>query len=128
MGYGVNNLICILLVIKEGVDIIYFIFYMDIVVFGNGIKLFIEDGYIKSDGMIIFGVDDKVGLVVMLEVIIVLKEENIVYGKIEFIIIVGEESGLVGVKVFDFSFVMVKFGYVLDSDGKVGDIIVVVLM
>lgn len=128
IGYGVGNLICILLVIKDGVDIIYFIFYMDIVVFGNGIKFFIKDGYIVLDGIIILGVDDKVGLVLMFEVICVLKEKNIFYGKIEFIIIVGEELGFVGVKVLDCECIIVKYGYVLDSDGKVGEIVVVVLI
>ncbi|RBN38471.1 hypothetical protein DMN50_25225, partial [Priestia megaterium] len=54
----------------------------------------------------------------------VLKEENIAHGKIEFIITVGEESGLVGAKALDSSLVTAKFGYALDSDGKVGDIIV----
>src|SRR6478736_1385714 len=52
------------------------------------------------------------------------KEENIAHGKIEFIITVGEESGLVGAKALDSSLVTAKFGYALDSDGKVGDIIV----
>jgi tripeptide aminopeptidase len=97
---------------------------MDTVVPGNGIKPSIEDGYIKSDGTTILGADDKAGLAAMLEAITVLKEENIAHGKIEFIITVGEESGLVGAKALDSSLVTAKFGYALDSDGKVGDIIV----
>ncbi len=123
-GHGANNLICTLQATKEGVDTIYFTSHMDTVVPGNGIKPSIEDGYIKSDGTTILGADDKAGLAAMLEAITVLKEENIAHGKIEFIITVGEESGLVGAKALDSSLVTAKFGYALDSDGKVGDIIV----
>lgn len=123
-GHGANNLICTLPATKEGVDTIYFTSHMDTVVPGNGIKPSIEGGYIKSDGTTILGADDKAGLAAMLEAITVLKEENIAHGKIEFIITVGEESGLVGAKALDSSLVTAKFGYALDSDGKVGDIIV----
>lgn len=123
-GHGANNLICTLPATKEGVDTIYFTSHMDTVVPGKGIKPSIEDGYIKSDGTTILGADDKAGLAAMLEAITVLKEENIAHGKIEFIITVGEESGLVGAKALDSSLVTAKFGYALDSDGKVGDIIV----
>ena len=40
----------------------------------------------------------------MLETIRVLKEQNIAHGMIQFIITVGEESGLVGAKALDCSF------------------------
>ena len=43
----------------------------------------------------------KQELSVMLETIRVLKEENIPHGHIQFIITVGEESGLVGAKALD---------------------------
>src|SRR5699024_7281162 len=43
---------------------------------------------------------------------------------IQFIITAGEESGLVGAKAFDPTLLSAKFGYALDSNGKVGDIIV----
>ena len=46
----------------------------------------------------ILGADDKTGLSVMLETIRILKEKNIPHGDIQFIITVGEESGLVGCK------------------------------
>ena len=53
-----------------------------------------------------------------------LKEQNIAHGKIQFIITVGEESGLSRCKSIDPSLVTAKYGYALDSDGKVGNIIV----
>jgi tripeptide aminopeptidase len=97
---------------------------MDTVVPGKGIKPSIQDGYVVTDGTTILGADDKAGLAVMLEVIRVLKEQDIQHGTIQFIITVGEESGLVGAKALDRSLVTAKFGYALDSDGKVGNIIV----
>lgn len=123
-GHGAGNLVCTLKGNKEGVDTIYFTSHMDTVIPGKGIKPSIKDGYIVSDGTTILGADDKAGLAVMLETLRVIKEENIAHGTIEFIITVGEESGLVGAKVLDRSLVTAKFGYALDSDGKVGEIVV----
>ncbi|CAI8784271.1 MULTISPECIES: tripeptidase T [Bacillus] len=123
-GHGAGNLICTLPATKEGVDTIYFTSHMDTVVPGKGIKPSIKDGYIVSDGTTILGSDDKAGLASMFEAIRVLKEENIPHGKIEFIITVGEESGLVGAKALDRERITAKYGYALDSDGKVGEIVV----
>ena len=123
-GHGAGNLICTLQATKDGVDPIYFTSHMDTVVPGNGVKPSIKDGYVVTDGTTILGADDKAGLAVMLEVIKILKEKSIPHGMIQFIITVGEESGLVGAKVLDPSLLKAKFGYALDSDGKVGNIIV----
>ncbi|MBD7935959.1 MULTISPECIES: M20/M25/M40 family metallo-hydrolase [Cytobacillus] len=123
-GHGAGNLICTLQGNKEGVDPIYFTSHMDTVVPGNGVKPSIQDGYVVTDGTTILGADDKTGLAVMLEIVKVLKEQNISHGTIQFIITVGEESGLVGAKALDSSLIQAKFGYALDSDGKVGNIIV----
>ncbi|AZB43474.1 M20/M25/M40 family metallo-hydrolase [Bacillus sp. FJAT-42376] len=123
-GHGAGNLVCTLEATKEGIDPIYFTSHMDTVVPGKGIKPSIKDGYIVTDGTTILGADDKAGLAAMFEAIRVLKEENIPHGKIEFVITAGEESGLVGAKALDPKLMTAKFGYALDSDGKVGDIIV----
>ncbi|CAM3989575.1 tripeptidase T [Mesobacillus thioparans] len=123
-GHGAGNLICTLEGTKEGVDTIYFTSHMDTVVPANGVKPSIKDGYVVTDGTTILGADDKTGLAVMLETIRVLKEQSIPHGTIQFIITVGEESGLVGAKALDSSLVKAKYGYALDSDGKVGNIIV----
>lgn len=123
-GHGAGNLICTLEGTKDNVDTIYFTSHMDTVVPGKGIKPSIKDGYIVTDGTTILGADDKAGLAAMFEAIRVLKENNIPHGKIEFIITVGEESGLVGAKALEHSMITAKYGYALDSDGKVGNIIV----
>jgi tripeptide aminopeptidase len=123
-GHGAGNLVCTLAGTKEGVDPIYFTSHMDTVVPAKGVKPSIKDGYIVTDGTTILGADDKTGLSVMLETIRVLKEQNIEHGMIQFVITVGEESGLQGAKVLDPALMKAKFGYALDSDGLVGNVVV----
>ncbi|WP_099158443.1 M20/M25/M40 family metallo-hydrolase [Virgibacillus ndiopensis] len=123
-GHGAGNLICNLKGTKDGIDTIYFTSHMDTVVPGNGIKPSIKGGYIVSDGTTILGADDKAGLAAILEAIRTLKENNIEHGDIQFVITAGEESGLVGAKALDSSLLKAKYGYAIDSNGTVGDIIV----
>ncbi|HLR80051.1 MAG TPA: M20/M25/M40 family metallo-hydrolase [Bacillota bacterium] len=123
-GHGAGNLICTMKGNKQAVDPIYFTSHMDTVVPGKGVKPSIKDGYIVSDGTTILGADDKVGLAAMLESIRFIQENELEHGTIQFVITVGEESGLVGAKALDPQAVQAKFGYALDSNGKVGDIIV----
>ncbi|WP_027417340.1 M20/M25/M40 family metallo-hydrolase [Aneurinibacillus terranovensis] len=103
---------------------IYFTSHMDTVVPGKGIKPSIKEGYIVSDGTTILGSDDKAGIAAMFEAIRILQEKKIPHGTIRFVITVGEESGLQGAKVLNPIHVQAKYGYALDSNGKVGDIIV----
>lgn len=123
-GHGAGNLICTLKGSKQNADPIYFTSHMDTVVPGNGIKPSIKDGYIVSDGTTILGADDKAGLAAILESIRTIKDNNIVHGDIQFVITAGEESGLVGAKALDGSLLNAKYGYAIDSNGTVGDIIV----
>ena len=46
------------------------------------------------------------------------------HGRIQFVITVGEESGLLGARALDASKLEAKFGYALDSNGAIGDIAV----
>lgn len=123
-GHGAGNLICTLKGTKEHVDPIYFTSHMDTVVPGKGVKPSIKDDYIVSDGTTILGADDKAGLAAIIETIRCLKENKIEHGDVQFVITVGEESGLVGAKALDKELLYAKFGYAIDSDGDVGDIIV----
>jgi len=123
-GHGAGNLICSLKGTKIEADPIYFTSHMDTVVPGKGVKPSLKDGYIVSDGTTILGADDKAGLAAMLETIRILQENNIEHGNIQFVITVGEESGLVGAKALDPSLLNAAFGYAIDSNGLVGDIIV----
>lgn len=123
-GHGAGNLICNLKGTKKEIDPIYFTSHMDTVVPGNGIKPSIADGYIVSDKSTILGADDKAGLAAIFEMIRTLQENNMDHGDIQFIITAGEESGLVGAKALDASMLKAKYGYAIDSNGEVGDIIV----
>lgn len=123
-GHGANNLICTWEGEVETAEKIYFTSHMDTVVPGQGIKPQIKDGYITSDGTTILGADDKAGLAAILETIKVYNEQNLQHGTVQFIITAGEESGLVGSRALDPSLLTASFGYAIDSDGPVGDIVV----
>lgn len=127
-GHGANNLFAMLERSNGGnadAPTIFFTSHMDTVTPGNGIKPQLDaDGYIRSDGTTILGADDKAGLAAMFEAIRVLKEQGIPHGRIQFVITVGEESGLLGARALDASKLEAKFGYALDSNGAIGDIAV----
>lgn len=123
-GHGAGNLICNLKGNCDEADTIYFTSHMDTVVPGQNIKPSIKDGYITSDGTTILGSDDKAGLAAILEAIRTLQENDVKHGDVQFIITAGEESGLAGAKALDSSLLRAKYGYAIDSNGDVGDIIV----
>ena len=123
-GHGAGNLIATLKGTKSDLDTIYFTSHMDTVVPGKGIKPELrEDGYIYSDGTTILGADDKAGIAALFDMAKRLKEESIEHGDIQFIITAGEESGLQGAKEMDTSLITAKYGFAVDSDGKVGGIV-----
>lgn len=126
IGHGANNLFAMLAAEgTEGAPTLLFTSHMDTVAPGNGIKPQLDDdGYIRSDGTTILGADDKAGLAAMFEAIRVLKENNIPHGNVQFVITVGEESGLLGSRHMDASKLKADFGYALDSNGSIGDIAV----
>ncbi|WEK56313.1 MAG: M20/M25/M40 family metallo-hydrolase [Candidatus Cohnella colombiensis] len=127
IGHGAGNLFAWLPATtgQEQVAPILFTSHMDTVAPGNGIQPRLdEDGYIRSNGTTILGADDKAGLSAMFEAIRALKENNVAHGGIQFVITVGEESGLLGSRAMDGSRLRAKYGYALDSNGAIGDIAV----
>ncbi|WP_067836729.1 M20/M25/M40 family metallo-hydrolase [Amphibacillus sediminis] len=122
-GHGAGNLVCTLKG-DPAIKSLYFTSHMDTVVPGQGIKPIVSNGYVKTDGTTILGADDKAGIAAMIEAIHVIQAEKIKHGDLQFIITVGEESSLVGAKALDHNLVTAELGYALDSDGKVGDIVV----
>lgn len=123
-GHGAGNLIASMKGTVPTADPIYFTCHMDTVVPGLGIKPELrEDGYVYSDGTTILGADDKAGIAALFEMMRVIKEQNTPHGDIQFIITAGEESGLAGAKEMDASLITSKYGYAVDSDGKVGGIV-----
>ncbi|SET10010.1 M20/M25/M40 family metallo-hydrolase [Anaerobranca gottschalkii] len=103
---------------------ILFSAHMDTVVPGEGIKPIIKDGIIYSETDTILGADDKGGIAAILEGIRAVKENDIPHGDIEVVFTIAEEGGLFGAKNLDYKKLSAKMGYVLDSDGKPGTIVV----
>ncbi|CAM4503687.1 tripeptide aminopeptidase [Paenibacillus endophyticus] len=126
-GHGAGNMFVIWEAegIAAAAPTIFFTCHMDTVTPGVGIKPQLdEDGYIRSDGTTILGADDKAGIAAIFEAIRVVQEQLLPHGRIQFVITVGEESGLLGARALDASKLEAKFGYALDSNGAIGDIAV----
>ncbi|WP_105988646.1 M20/M25/M40 family metallo-hydrolase [Staphylococcus simulans] len=120
---GANNLICTLAATENHnkTQKIYFTSHMDTVAPGIGVKPIIkDDGYIYSDGTTVLGADDKAGIAALLELIQVLKENQIPHGQIQFVITVGEESGLLGAKALNPELLDAQFGYAVDASAPIG--------
>ncbi len=98
--------------------------HMDTVVPGENIKPVIREEVIYSDGTTILGGDDKAGIAAILEAVRYIKENNIPHGDIEVAFTISEESGMVGARNMDYSWLKSKLAFVLDSGGNVGAIIV----
>ncbi|HET7742214.1 MAG TPA: M28 family peptidase, partial [Mycobacterium sp.] len=72
-----------------------------------------DDGVIRTDGSTILGADDKSGLAGCLELLTLLNENpGTVHPTIEFVVSVGEESGLVGSRQLDVSRLNATHGFV----------------
>ena len=82
-----------------------------------------DDGVIRTDGSTILGADDKSGLAGCLELLTLLNEDpGTRHPTIEFVVSVGEESGLVGSRQMDVSRLNATHGFVLDTAGVMGSI------
>lgn len=122
-GSNSGNLIGRLKGNTEG-ETILFSAHMDTVSPGIGIKPVIKDGVIHSDGTTVLGGDDKAGIAAILEAVEVIVEKNIPHGDIEIVFSIYEEGGLYGAKYLDYSSLKATKGFVLDSGGNPGEIIV----
>ena len=123
VGSNSGNLIGYLKGTTDGEGIL-FSAHMDTVSPGRGIKPQIKDGVIYSDGTTILGGDDKAGIAAVVEAIQSIKENKIPHGDIEVAFTIFEEGGLFGSKNLDYSSIRAKKGFVLDSGGDPGTIIV----
>jgi len=98
--------------------------HMDTVNPANGVKVEFKDGVFRSEGSTILGGDDKGGIAAILEMLEMLRQQPLAHGDLEILLTVAEERGLLGSKNFDCDRLQSKFGYVLDSSGKPGTMIV----
>lgn len=122
-GHGAGNLILTLPGTVAGTAI-FFGTHMDTVRPGKGITPVLQNGYIVSSGETILGADDKAGIAALIEAVTVLQEERLPHADVQVIITVGEESGLLGAKVLNPDLIIGRYGFELDSEGPVGDLIV----
>lgn len=88
-----------------------------------GIRPIIEDGVIKTDETTILGADDKSGIAGCLELLTILRSHaEVKHPTLEFVITVGEESGLLGSRQMDVSRLNSTYGFVFDTAGDIGAI------
>jgi len=123
IGGNAGNIIANLPGNKEELKLL-FSSHMDTVQPGKSVLPLIENGIIKSEGDTILGADDKAGISAILEMLRVLKEENIEHGPIQIIFTVAEEGGLNGAKNIETNIINADVAFVLDSSGSAGHIVV----
>ncbi|MFN2115368.1 MAG: M20/M25/M40 family metallo-hydrolase [Anaerolineae bacterium] len=98
--------------------------HMDTVEPGRGIKPIVDGDVIRSDGTTILGGDDKAGVAAVLELLTVLRENELPHPPIEVVVTVGEEQALYGARHLNTSRLASESGIVLDSGGPPGRIVV----
>jgi tripeptide aminopeptidase len=97
--------------------------HMDTVQPGEGISVVFRNGVFTSDGTTILGADDKSAIAVVIEVLTILREDQIPHGPIEVVLTTCEEVGLAGARNLDFSLVSAPYGYALDGSDTEGVIV-----
>ncbi|MHB8074431.1 M20/M25/M40 family metallo-hydrolase [Desulfosporosinus fructosivorans] len=88
-----------------------------------GIEPMLQNGLITSNGSTILGADDKSGIASILEALRTIQESDIPHGDIQVIFSVAEEGGLNGSKNIDKTWLKADFGFILDTGGQPGIII-----
>lgn len=124
VGATAGNIVATLAASDPGRPALLLSAHMDTVEPGRGVRPMVKDGIIRSAGDTILGADDKAGIVAILEAIRVIKEQQIPHGDLEIVFTIWEEGGLLGAKNLDHKGLKAGFGFVLDSDGPPGTIVV----
>ena len=83
-----------------------------------------DGDYIRSEGNMILGADDKAGIAVILEALKIIEEQGIPHGDIQVLFSIAEETGLWGAKHLDHSLVTSQCAFVYDMGRPVGSITV----
>ncbi len=99
-------------------DALFFACHMDTVGPVEGVKVARSGDVFSSAGETTLGSDDKSGIASLLELITLLKENNVQHCPFELLFTTCEEIGLLGAKAFDTSVIEAKYGYALDSTKK----------
>lgn len=98
--------------------------HMDTVIPCENVKAVVTDTKISSDGKTVLGSDDKAAIAIFIEAFEYIKDKKIPHGDVEILLTCAEELGLKGIKGFDLNLLKSKFGFVFDSSGDIGRIIV----
>ncbi|WP_018130306.1 M20/M25/M40 family metallo-hydrolase [Effusibacillus pohliae] len=103
---------------------ILFTCHMDTVQPGKGIKPQVHEDRITSDGSTVLGADDKAGVAAILEMVRVLKEQQLPHGNLVLLFTIGEEIGLLGSRHLNGELLKdVDYGFAFDSNGPIGKIV-----
>ncbi len=101
---------------------LFFSCHMDTVEPGRNIEVGRRGDIFFSKGDTILGADDKTGIAVLIELVNLLKENNLSHRPFELVFTTCEEIGLLGAKALDPSLLQSEYGFALDSTGP-GDIV-----
>lgn len=96
--------------------------HMDCVEPCRNIQPIFKDGVFYSDGTTVLGGDDKCAIAAMLEVLHIIKEQNIKHPNLQMVFTVAEEDGLEGSRYINTAELQADIGYVLDVNGAPGTI------
>ena len=96
--------------------------HMDTVGPTEGMVPVLRDGVIYSNGETVLGADDKAGIAIILSVLADLQGGGIPHPDLEVLFTVQEEVGLSGAESLQAE-LKAAFGYVLDGDGPVGNVV-----
>lgn len=102
---------------KPGQETIFFACHMDTVEPGCGVKVVRDGDIFTSCGDTVLGSDDKSGIAALIELIRMLRENQIDHGPLELLFTTCEEIGLLGAKGLDCTGLSASYGYALDSTG-----------
>jgi len=103
---------------KPNQEGLFFSCHMDTVEPANGVEVVRTGDIFTSKGETILGGDDKTGIAAVLELLTLLKENNIAHPTLEVVITTCEEIGLLGAKNLEYSKLQTPYGYALDSTGN----------
>jgi len=90
----------------------------------RGVTGVVREGAIYSAGDTILGADDKAAIAGILSLVRRLKETSEAHPPLELVFTVQEEVGLKGSQAFDAGRLQAKMGFVLDSAGELGSMVV----
>lgn len=107
-----------------GAEPVFLSCHMDTVLPTRDLRVVVADGWVRSDGRTILGADDRAALAAYLEGLRAIRESGARCGPVQLVLTVSEQPGLLGARELDYSLFRARRGYVYDSSGEVGQLIV----